>query len=71
MLECLKFIFDIVAEFISMLFTIDLGDGLSLGVVMCVVFIFMPIILSLVDFLKASSGDVSLALFKRNKGGKE
>lgn len=72
MLECLKFIFKIILEFLYMLFDIDVGFT-SLGTLMCVTFIFLPMFLMLIDFLKASTGDVSLALFtqKRSKGGKE
>lgn len=52
MIEVLKFILKFVADFIKMLFTIDVGSGLSLGLVMCVVFIFLPLVLIVVNFLK-------------------
>lgn len=51
MLEVLKFILSCTAKFIAMLFTIDVGFT-SLGVVMCVIFIFLPIVLAIVNFLK-------------------
>lgn len=52
MLQVFKFILECCAEFIAMLFTIDIGDGLSLGLIMCVVFIFLPCVLIIVNFLK-------------------
>lgn len=52
MVEVLKFILKFVADFIKMLFTIDVGNGLSLGLVMCVVFIFLPLVLIVINFLK-------------------
>lgn len=71
MFECLKFIFSLILQFLYMLFDIDVGFT-SLGTIMCVTFIFLPMILLIVDFLKASTGDVSLALFtQRKKGGKD
>lgn len=43
MLECLKFIFQQVANFCSMLFSINLDNGLSLGLIMCIIFILLPV----------------------------
>lgn len=57
MFEVLKFIFKITADFIKMLFTIDVGNGINLGLVMCVLFIFLPIFLKLVNFLKGTMLD--------------
>lgn len=57
MIEVLKFILKFVADFIKMLFTIDVGDGLSLGLVMCVVFIFLPLVLVVINFLKTTLVD--------------
>ena len=51
MLEVFKFIFNCVIEFISMLFTIDVGFT-NLGVVMCIVYIFLPIVLIIINFVK-------------------
>ena len=51
MLEVLKFIFARVIEFIKMLFTIDVGFT-NLGTVMCIVYIFLPVILIIVNFFK-------------------
>lgn len=52
MLEVLRFILKCVVDFISMLFTIDVGNGLSLGLLMCVIFIFLPLVLIISNFLK-------------------
>lgn len=57
MLQVLKFIFEQVVAFLAMLFRIDVGDGFSLGLVMCVVFIFLPIVLKFVNFLKTGLFD--------------
>lgn len=70
MLEVFSFIFSLILEFLYMLFDIDIGFT-SLGILMCVVFIFLPIVLKLVDFLKADSGDVSFALFAHDRGSKK
>lgn len=51
MLEVMKFILDIVLEFISMLFTIDVGFT-NLGTLMCILYIFLPIMLVIVNFFK-------------------
>lgn len=51
MLECLKFIFKLILEFLYMLFDIDVGFT-SLGTLMCVTFIFLPMALTVINFLK-------------------
>lgn len=51
MFEVIKFIFRLVGQFLSMLFTIDIGP-MSLGLFMCIIFIFFPLILAIVGFLK-------------------
>lgn len=73
MLECLKFIFKLILEFLYMLFDIDIGFT-SLGTLMCVSFIFLPMIISFLDFLKSSSCDSSILsyfTYRDRKGGKE
>lgn len=35
-----------------MLFTIKLGDNLNLGLLMCILFIFLPIVLRLIKFIR-------------------
>lgn len=42
MLECIKFILEYVAKFCAMLFTIDIGNNMSLGLLLCILFIFLP-----------------------------
>lgn len=51
MLDVFKFIFNCVLEFISMLFTIDVGFT-SLGALMCIVYIFLPVVLIIINFIK-------------------
>ena len=51
MLDVLKFIFKCILDFIKMLFTIDVGFT-NLGVLMCIVYIFLPVVLIIVNFLK-------------------
>lgn len=71
MIEVLKFILKFVADFIKMLFTIDVGSGLSLGLVMCVVFIFLPLVLIVINFLKTTLVDeIDEVYDKREKQSK-
>lgn len=71
MIEVLKFILKFVADFIKMLFTIDVGSGLSLGLVMCVVFIFLPLVLIVINFLKTVLVDeIDESYDKREKQSK-
>lgn len=56
MFEVLKFIIKCIGQFIAMLFTIDIGP-MSLGMLMCVVFIGFPMFLFFVNFLKTSLMD--------------
>ena len=51
MLEALKFVFNLIIQFIKMLFTIDVGFT-NLGTLMCIVYIFLPVILLIINFLK-------------------
>lgn len=70
MLDVLKFILKSVADFVSMLFKVDIGEGLSLGLLMCVIFIFLPLFLTFVNFLKiviVDEIDESYDLSNRNK----
>lgn len=52
MIDVLKFLLEYTVKFISMLFTIDVGNGINLGTMMCIVFIFFPIVLLVVNSLK-------------------
>ena len=57
-----------------MLFTIDVGDGMNLGLVLCIVFIFLPLVLSVVKFLKGTlidELDEGYDFTTRNKDKKE
>ena len=51
MLECFEFIFKCIADFIKLLFTIEIGFT-NLGVLICICNIFFPIVLMIVNFLK-------------------
>ena len=51
MLDILKFIFQCIANFISLLFEIDLGFT-SLGGFMCIIVFIFPLILIVVNMLK-------------------
>lgn len=69
MFECIKFIFKIMTDFLKMLFTIDIGNNMSLGMLMCVIFIFFPIVLSFINFLKHTGGEIDLIELKSRKRG--
>ena len=53
MLKVISFILNCVIDFAKMLFTIDIGDGLNLGLLMCIIFIFLPMIIRIVYFLRS------------------
>ena len=59
MIEVLRFIFSYTIQFISMLFTIDLGNNLNLGLLLCIIFIFLPMMLRIINFLKMYANDVT------------
>lgn len=67
MFECIKFIFKIITDFIKMLFTIDIGNNISLGLFMCIIFIFLPTLLSLFNFFKNSDDLELYEFFKKDK----
>lgn len=52
MFTVLKFIFKCIADFITMLFTIEVSEDLSLGLLISIIFIFLPTTLLVVNFLK-------------------
>lgn len=52
MLDCIKFILQYVAKFCAMLFTIDIGSGLSLGLLLSIIFIFLPVLYRVLTYLK-------------------
>ena len=74
MLQVLRFLLKITTDFLKMLFTIDVGDGMNLGLVLCIVFIFLPLVLSVVNFLKGTlidELDEDYDFTTRNKDKKE
>lgn len=52
MLSCIRLILTFTANFAKMLFTIDIGDGLNLGLLMCICFIFLPMVHRIICFIK-------------------
>lgn len=56
MLTVLKFIFKCVADLISMLFTIEISENFSLGLLFTIIFIFLPTTLLVINFLKYKLG---------------
>lgn len=52
MLECIKFILEYTAKFCAMLFTIDIGSGMSLGLLLVILFIFLPVVFRFITLLK-------------------
>ena len=71
MFECIKFIFKIMTDFLKMLFSVDIGNNMSLGMLMCVIFLFLPAMLSVINFLK-NADDIELAeMFRSRKSKKE
>lgn len=52
MIEVLEFVLKQVIKFLHMLFSIDIGHSMDLGTLMCVCFIFLPLVLFFVSFLK-------------------
>lgn len=66
MLECLAFILNLVLKFLYMLFDIDVGFT-NLGVVMCVTFIFLPMVLTVVNFLRGTLIDELDDVYDSNK----
>lgn len=53
MLECLKFLLNLVIKFLSSLFRVNVGFT-NLGVVFCIVYILFPIMLAIVNFIKTT-----------------
>lgn len=52
MLQVIRFLLHTIIDFMKMLFTIDIGNNMSLGLLMCIVFIFLPMMLRIISFLK-------------------
>lgn len=51
MLETIKFLLQLASQLIAKLFTIDIGFT-SLGILLCIVYILLPIMLAIVNSLK-------------------
>lgn len=51
MLDILKFLFTYIIEFVKILFNVDIGFT-SLGVVFCIVYILLPIMIMIISFAK-------------------
>lgn len=52
MLSCIKFILKFVADLCSMLFNVMVDTNLSFGLLLCIVFIFLPIVHRVICFIK-------------------
>lgn len=57
MLSILRFIFKFVADFCSMLFTIDVDNNLSIGLLLCIIFILLPIVHRVICFIRQDAID--------------
>lgn len=57
MLKAISFILKFVADFMKMLFTIDVDNDLSFGLLFCVIFILLPIIHRIICFIKQDAID--------------
>lgn len=77
MIECIRFILQQLVNFCSMLFTIDIGNNMSLGLIFCIIFIFLPVVLHVLTVIKHSvlgdldymiTEDISLLPKKQKKG---
>lgn len=71
MFECIKFIFKIIADFLSMLFTIDIGNNMSLGMLLCIIFFVFPMVLSLVNLFRHPDDFELFEMFSKKKSKKE
>ena len=54
MFEVIKFFLKCIGQLLTMLFEIDIGNGLSLGLLMAIIFIFLPLMLSFINLLKVN-----------------
>lgn len=57
MFSVISFILKCVAQLISLLFSINLGNGLSLGLLMCFCFILLPITHRVLCFIRQDAVD--------------
>lgn len=68
MWSVLKFIFSSLISFIQMLFTIQVDNGLSLGLLMCICFILFPIMLRIINFIKQDAVEELNSDFENKRG---
>lgn len=52
MLDCIRFILQQVANFLHMLFSIDIGNNMSLGLLFSIVFILLPVVFRVLTIIK-------------------
>lgn len=52
MFQVLKFVLDSIISFMSMLFSINVDSNLSIGLLICICFIFLPMMLRVIRFIK-------------------
>lgn len=72
MLESIKFILNCVIELAKMLFNVNIGNGLNLGLLICIIFIFLPIVHRVICFIKQDAIDeVADLKFKLNSDRRE
>lgn len=69
MLDCLKFLLNLVIKFIAVLFNVNVGFT-SLGVVFCIVFILFPIMLAITHFIKTTFIQELDSNFNKNRRSK-
>lgn len=52
MLSVIRFCLNCIVTVARMLFTVNIGDGLNLGLLMCILFIFLPITLRVFKLIR-------------------
>ena len=72
MLDVMQFIFRCISQFITMLFSINIGSGLNLGLFMCIIFVFLPLVLFVINLVKhiAISDVISDYKYEKNNNKK-
>lgn len=57
MLQVIRFILSSIIDFMKMLFSVNVDNGLSLGTLFCICFILLPIVLRIVNFIRQDAID--------------
>ena len=52
MFQVLRFILKSIIDFMTMLFSINVDNNLSIGLLLCICFIFLPMVLRVIRFIK-------------------